>query len=149
MTCTVCVCVCVWYSVHAGEGGERRQVIRFCNLAPLIRTCCLVLDVHTQIFVKFTETGGAQVCKDKIHGRLYGGQLVQVRAGFNCAQGCGCAWWLLPPKRSLWPPLCLDRHLRPRTKGAARALLILGAPPAPSITCAQVYFISEEAFLKV
>jgi hypothetical protein len=31
-----------------------------------------------QVFVKLTTPEAAQLCKDKIHGRLYGGQMVQV-----------------------------------------------------------------------
>lgn len=39
---------------------------------------CPPAHAHTQIFVKYMDPAAATVCKDKIHGRLYGGQLVQV-----------------------------------------------------------------------
>ncbi len=32
----------------------------------------------SQVFVKVSTPEAAQLCKDKIHGRMYGGQLVQV-----------------------------------------------------------------------
>lgn len=43
---------------------------------------------HTQIFVKYKDAEAAKVCKDKIHGRLYGGQMVQVRLNPTFAFCC-------------------------------------------------------------
>ena len=40
--------------------------------------CPLGAAAALQMFVKFRDAASAQVCRDKIHGRLYGGQQVQV-----------------------------------------------------------------------
>ena len=66
-----------------------------------------------QTFVKFMDPSAAQACKDKIHGRLYGGQIVQVSflrdftsagwaptilllLGYNKGRAYGSDWlWLL------------------------------------------------------
>ena len=38
----------------------------------------------SQIFAKLRTSDAAQVCRDKINGRTYGGQLVQVRVCVVC-----------------------------------------------------------------
>lgn len=74
--------------------------------------------------MKFTTSAAAQVVKDKIHGRLYGGQLVQVRAAAQ------------PHSRE-----CMCQARRPLAQGKQQAL--------HARACSlQVYFISEEAFAK-
>ncbi|KAF5837660.1 hypothetical protein DUNSADRAFT_4093 [Dunaliella salina] len=45
---------------------------------PMLSDQYIGIGNYGKIFVKYRDAAAAQVCKDKIHGRLYGGQQVQV-----------------------------------------------------------------------
>jgi len=69
--------------------------------------------------VKLRDAQSAQVCKDKIHGRLYGGQQVQVRGKMQEAgRPRAASFWRVPLcpwvrkwlHLQVWPAVPMHRH---------------------------------------
>ncbi|KAJ9533634.1 hypothetical protein QJQ45_026710 [Haematococcus lacustris] len=86
-------CQGVHHSNSSGSQLLKEDLQEQCN--GIVKDCCLEVKIprphdpalsdqylgianYGRVFVKFVTPEAALVCKDKIHGRLYGGSLVQV-----------------------------------------------------------------------
>ena len=68
-------------------------------LAPLWQDCCLrwrlkhVCSLLLQAYVQFRDAGGAAAAKEKIHGRMFAGSMVQANfltsAGYGAVTNAG------------------------------------------------------------